>query len=125
SRSGTPALAPENVPWIEDARIGNTGVFVEGAWKPNPKMSIAFGVREDRASARDARASTDDMMPRPNPSKGWTRKASLQSGFLRLEQNLTSNLQWYAGVGHVERMPDYWELFSASTGPVGTVNAFS
>lgn len=32
---------------------------------------------------------------------------------------------WYAGIGHTERFPDYWELFSPKRGPAGSVNAFS
>ncbi len=30
----------------------------------------------------------------------------------------------YAGLGHAERFPDYWELFSPNTGAAGSVNAF-
>ncbi len=28
------------------------------------------------------------------------------------------------GLGHVERFPDYWELFSPGSGPTGSINAF-
>ena len=28
------------------------------------------------------------------------------------------------GLGHVQRFPDYWELFSPGMGPAGSVNAF-
>jgi len=31
---------------------------------------------------------------------------------------------WYAGLGHAERFPDYWELFVSNPGPVGTVQPF-
>ncbi|NBG71301.1 TonB-dependent receptor, partial [Yersinia pestis] len=30
----------------------------------------------------------------------------------------------YVGLGHAERFPDYWELFSPKQGPDGSVNAF-
>ncbi len=45
--------------------------------------------------------------------------------FLRYEQDLADGLTWYAGLGHSERMPDYWELFSPNHGPAGAVNAFT
>lgn len=124
-RSGSPPTAPTQLPWVEDARVANTGVFVEGAWSAIQTLQLAFGARLDHAVVRDMRARTDGMMPRPNPSFGHTRSANLTSGFLRLEYSVTPELQAYAGVGHVERMPDYWELFSASTGPAGSVNAFT
>jgi iron complex outermembrane receptor protein len=64
-------------------------------------------------------------MGRPNPTAGVTRKETLPGGFVRFEQDLKQTpLTWYAGVGHTERMPDYWELFSAGMGPMGAVNAF-
>ncbi|HUH89629.1 MAG TPA: TonB-dependent receptor, partial [Lysobacter sp.] len=46
--------------------------------------------------------------------------------FVRFEQDLGDlPLNWYAGIGHTERMPDYWELFSPDRGPTGSLNAFA
>ena len=57
------------------------------------------------------------MMMMPNPTAG-ERRDSTPSGFLRYEQDL-ENLPatWYVGLGHVQRFPDYWELFSPGMGP--------
>ena len=77
----------------------------------------------DRAEATDARA-TAGMMGMPNPTAGATREETLPAGFLRFEQDLSSGLAWYAGIGRTERMPDYWELFSADMGPMDAANAF-
>ncbi|WP_410961945.1 TonB-dependent receptor domain-containing protein, partial [Salmonella sp. SAL4457] len=30
----------------------------------------------------------------------------------------------YIGLGHAQRFPDYWELFSPDQGPTGSTNAF-
>src|SRR5690606_24480436 len=50
---------------------------------------------------------------------------TLPSGFARYEHDLAdSPTTLYAGLGHVQRFPDYWELFSAGTGPAGAANAF-
>jgi len=78
----------------------------------------------DRATAKDERTSTG-MMAMPNPTAGQERREWLGSGFLRREQDLSANMTWYAGVGHVARMPDYWELFSPTNGPAGAPNAFA
>ncbi|WP_186022037.1 TonB-dependent receptor domain-containing protein, partial [Burkholderia gladioli] len=48
------------------------------------------------------------------------------SGFVRYERDLAAlPVTWYAGIGHAERNPDYWELFSMKRGPAGSINAFS
>ncbi|MGC8160191.1 TonB-dependent receptor domain-containing protein, partial [Salmonella enterica] len=45
--------------------------------------------------------------------------------FVRYEHDLAdSPTTLYAGLGHAERFPDYWELFSPNTGAAGSVNAF-
>ena len=44
---------------------------------------------------------------------------------LGYEHDMSGPLGWYAGLGHAERMPDYWELFSPTRGPAGAPNAFA
>ncbi len=112
------------LPWNVDARFSNLGMFSEitvGAGQPNRWVG---GLRMDRAQATDERA-TIGMMGMPNPTAGRERREWLGSGFLRREQDLSATTTWYAGLGHVARMPDYWELFSADAGPAGAVNAFA
>ncbi len=65
------------------------------------------------------------MMGMPNPTRGQTREEDLAAGFVRWEHGTGKGLGWYAGIGHTERMPDYWELFSATRGPAGAANAFA
>ena len=122
SASGIGAYALQ--PWALDAQVRNSGVFGELAWRTGEGRVVA-GARADRAAARDLRATTG-MMRMPNPTRGQTREETLTAGFARYEHGTAAKgLSWYAGVGHTERMPDYWELFSATRGPVGSVNAFS
>ncbi len=112
-------------PWVQDARLRNLGAFAEATWTAAPGQRVVAGARTDRAEVTDLRASAG-MMQRPNPSFGQTRRDTLPSGFVRYERDIAgSGFGWYAGLGHVERMPDYWELFSANMGPMGAVNAFS
>ena len=67
----------------------------------------------------------DGMGTMPNPTAGHTRRESLQSGFARLQGGGKGALQWVVGLGHNQRMPEYWELFSPNRGPQGAANAFA
>ena len=111
-------------PWSTDARFGNIGVFSEATWAWAERNRVVVGARVDRAEVKDQRR-TSGMMDMPNPTAGATRKETLPGGFLRFEQDAADTpLTWYAGIGHSERMSDYWELFSADRGPMGALNAF-
>ncbi len=113
------------VPFDEDAAFANFGGFAELRWTASPRVRWVGGARLDLASAEDRRTSTSGMMPMPNPTHGETRTATLPSGFGRLEFAARPNVSLYAGVGHSERFPDYWELFSPDQGPAGSANAFA
>ncbi len=119
------------LPWSEDALFRNTGVFAEGSWAVARGQRVVAGARLDRSEVTDTRAtrskmSMGSMVSMPNPTHGQTRRETLPAGFLRYERDIAdSGFGWYAGVGHTERMPDYWELFSPDMGPMGAVNAFA
>lgn len=123
-RSATGRDAYRAQPWSTDARFGNVGVFSEATWTWIERNRLVVGARVDRAEVKDQRG-TAGMMGMPNPTAGATRKETLPAGFLRFEQDaVNAPLTWYAGIGHTERMPDYWELFSADGGPADASNAF-
>lgn len=125
-RSAKGRGAYKSQPWSTDARFTNAGAFTEITWHTATQGRIVGGLRADRATVRDERKTTGSMMPMPNPSAGVRRKETLPAGFLRFEQDMQAfPATWYAGIGHVARMPDYWELFSADRGPVGSVNPFT
>ena len=102
------------MPWADDAEFRNTGVFAEGTWTVAQGRKVVAGARSDLAKVTDRRA-TSGMMAMPNPTFGTTRRETLSSGFLRYEHGAARGFGWYAGLGHAQRMPDYWELFSADT----------
>ncbi len=59
-----------------------------------------------------------------NPTAGETRSDTLASGFARIEREWGGKATTlYAGLGTVERFPDYWELFSDREGPA-SISAF-
>lgn len=127
---GMPYIDADRYSWDKDAVMHNYGVFAEATWSLAERDRLISGARLDRASAKDFRPSFSSMMgmgmPIPNPTAGKTRAETLPSGFVRYEHDLDgSPTTVYAGVGHVQRFPDYWELFSAGlNGPAGSDNAF-
>ena len=112
------------MPWTRDAELRNHGAFAELTFGEDTPRRWVSGLRMDRAQAKDLRLTTG-MMGMPNPTAGQTREETLGSGFLRYERDHGQAWTWYAGLGHAERMPDYWELFSADAGPAGSANAFA
>lgn len=113
-------------PWSKDAVSHNYGLFGEATWYAAERNRLIAGARLDRASAKDYRATQHSgMMSVANPSRGDRREDTLPSGFVRYEHDLAdAPTTLYAGLGHVQRFPDYWELFSPNSGPNGSVNAF-
>ncbi|WP_409315682.1 TonB-dependent copper receptor [Pseudomonas sp. KCJK9016] len=125
-RSGMGIDTYKDQPYTKDADFHNYGVFSEMTWYAADRDRLITGARVDRASAKDFRQTTGSgMMSRPNPTAGDTRADTLPSGFVRYEHDLAdSPTTLYAGLGHAQRFPDYWELFSPKSGPTGSVNAF-
>ncbi|WP_350579087.1 TonB-dependent copper receptor [Pseudomonas sp. HY2-MNA-CIBAN-0224] len=112
--------------WTKDADFHNYGAFAELTWYAAERDRVITGARLDRASAKDFRARLGSgMRSKPNPTQDKTRADTLPSGFVRYEHDMANSpTTVYAGLGHVQRFPDYWELFSPNSGPAGSVNAF-
>ena len=125
-RSGMGIGTYDDVPWDKDAVFHNYGAFGELTWYAADRDRVITGARLDRASVKDYRqTSGSGMMAMPNPTADDTRADTLPSGFARYEHDLAdSPTTLYVGLGHVQRFPDYWELFSPDKGPSGSVNAF-
>ncbi|MET3052957.1 TonB-dependent copper receptor [Pseudomonas alkylphenolica] len=116
-RGGMGIDVHKNMPWTKDADFHNYGVFGELTWYAADQDRLITGARLDRASAKDYRQDS--------PTDGDTRADTLPSGFARYEHDLLDlPATAYVGLGHAERFPDYWELFSPKSGPAGSVNAF-
>ena len=118
----------KSLPWAKDATFHNYGLFGELAWDLSRQQRLIGGARIDRAAAEDEREQLCNMMGmacRSNPTADRERSDTLYSGFLRYEQDLLAMpATWYAGLGHAQRFPDYWELFSAAN-QVGQPTAFA
>ncbi len=117
-RGGMGVDAHRGQAWTQDADFHDYGAFAELTWYATDTDRLVSGARLDRASARDFRQAG---------STGTRERAdSLPSGFMRLEHDLTVlPATAYVGLGHAQRFPDYWELFSPGVGPVGARDAFA
>jgi iron complex outermembrane receptor protein len=114
----------ENKPWIKDAGFSVSSVFVESTWEISPSARIISGLRADFWEAQDFRrtVSTGMMSSATNPTADQTRNKTLPSGFVRLERDFCCAGSLFAGIGHTERFPDYWELFGKESS--STVSSF-
>ncbi|MBM5460984.1 TonB-dependent copper receptor [Pseudomonas sp. P66] len=116
-RGGMGIDVHKDMAWTKDADFHNYGAFGELTWYAADQDRVISGARLDRASAKDYRATS--------ATNGDTRADTLPSGFVRYEHDLTDiAATTYVGLGHAQRFPDYWELFSPKSGPAGSVNAF-
>ncbi|PXW29625.1 TonB-dependent copper receptor [Paraburkholderia caballeronis] len=129
SRAAMGRQSPSDLPWTPSATLSNYGLFSELTWFATDAQQVIAGARLDRAAATDERETAGGRMgmgAMPNPTHDDERTRLLPGGFVRYEQTLRAlPVTWYAGLGHTERFPDYWELFSPTSGPAGAVNAFT
>ncbi|WP_278396783.1 TonB-dependent copper receptor [Acinetobacter venetianus] len=97
------AMPSMNSPYAEDLKFQSYGAFSEWTYAFDPDQKLVAGARVDQVKI-------------DNLENGKDRKDTLPSGFIRIEKNLPEHgLKTYAGLGYVERTPDFWELYSTST----------
>ncbi|MDY1547860.1 TonB-dependent copper receptor [Luteibacter sahnii] len=128
-----------DLPRDRDARMSTIGTFAEATWRLDATSRLITGGRADRAHARGYTLASDDsgmgmgdmdvggmdmgMGMGASATTAASRSNWLPSGFVRYEHDLAAMPgTFYAGVGHVERFPDYWELFGGHV--AGDVDGF-
>ncbi|MCU4435067.1 TonB-dependent copper receptor [Acinetobacter bereziniae] len=103
----SPTMPSMNVAFKEDMRFQSYGAFGELGYQFNDAYKLVTGARVDQVKI-DALKLNDQ------------RKETLPSAFIRLESQYPDhNAKSYIGLGYVERVPDYWELFSTAHGNTG------
>ncbi len=91
--------------WTRDADFHSYGLFGELTRDLPDERRLIGGARLDHVQTGDSRLT--------GPSSGDSRSDNLPSGFMRYEQDLQIfPATVYVGLGHTQRFPDYWELFS-------------
>jgi iron complex outermembrane recepter protein len=112
---------------VQDAAFTQYGFFTEGTYTVAAGRRLVAGARLDEWKASDPRptVAVSMMSTAANPSAGRTRRSDLFSGFARYEHDLagaTGPATLYAGLGRVQRFPDYWELIKNES--LTSVSAF-
>ena len=96
-----------NMPLATNMKFHSYGAFGELTYQFNDAYKLVTGARIDQVKI-DALQLNDE------------RKETLPSAFIRLENQYPElNAKSYIGLGYVERVPDYWELFSTAHGNTG------
>ena len=98
-RSGSLMSPYQNKARVGDMDFESYGAFGELSYAFNDQHKLVTGARVDQAKIDNLATNTE-------------RKETLPSGFIRIESELAEHVKTYAGLGYVERVPDYWELFS-------------
>ena len=111
-RKTTDGVSYQNLPRMTDMEFQSIGAFGELIYDLGNDNQFVTGLRLDQVDV-DAIQSNQ------------SRQQLLPSGFLRFENIHPEHEdgKTYIGLGYVERMPDYWELFSPKSGN-GNTNTF-
>lgn len=124
SASNEPVSSYRGQRRVQDATFANLGFFGELTQGIGQRHRAIGGLRLDRWTGQDDRARVSIGMSgqMTNPTAGARRHETLVSGFGRYEAEAGAGATLYAGVGHAERFPDYWELISKES--MGAISAF-
>lgn len=104
-RNGNLMTAYHNKPRIKDMEFQSIGGFGELSYEVSDNHKLVSGLRLDQVKVEAVESNQE-------------RKKTLPSAFLRFENQHPDHDdgKTYMGIGYVERMPDYWELFSPKSG---------
>lgn len=116
-----------------DMEFSRYGIFGEVTRYLSQDNKVVGGLRFDQHKVVDGRKciatwACKNLLPVPtlgqnNDTRYMSRTATLASGFARYESGILNGAGiYYAGFGHAERFPDYWELVSDAI-PVGSPRA--
>lgn len=87
--------------FIKDARYENYGLFGQISWYASSDNTLIAGARLDHTQMTHVSGQEKK------------RTDTLPAGFMRIEHQFAGDeAMVYAGLGYVERFPDYWELLS-------------
>jgi iron complex outermembrane receptor protein len=126
------AMPYEAMRRVDDAKYRQRGVFGEATFAAAPGRTWVGGLRLDRWTVDDERATVRaGMTTVPNSTAAATDEDWLSSGFVRYEHGLgraagegADDTVLFAGLGYAERVADYWERFGNDRQGETTNSAF-
>ncbi|MCV2215845.1 TonB-dependent copper receptor [Thauera sp. Sel9] len=93
----------------KDIGFERQGLFGEASYVLDDIRRVVAGLRVDEHEVHDYRPAS--------ATRGMSVDKTLKSGFGRYEADFAEGAgTWYAGVGYVERFPDFWEFMRADSG---------
>ncbi|MDR1941454.1 MAG: TonB-dependent copper receptor [Endomicrobium sp.] len=93
----------KNKSFVKDIGYDKYALFSELTTNLDELNKIVSGIRFDLTNSHDFRSGS--------VTDGKTKSAFLPSAFARFEKTIADTpFLWYAGLGHTQRFPDYWEL---------------
>ncbi|MDR1195651.1 MAG: TonB-dependent copper receptor [Endomicrobium sp.] len=93
----------KNKSFVKDMSYNKYGIFGELRTDLDELNKIVSGIRFDFNQVDDFRAAS--------VTGGETKSSFLPGIFARFEETVGDTpFSWYAGIGHSQRFPDYWEL---------------
>lgn len=96
-----------DMPLATNMKFQSYGAFGELGYQWSENSKLVTGARLDQVKIEALKLNDD-------------RSETLPSGFIRVEnQHPEHDAKSYIGLGYVERVPDYWELFSTAHGNSG------
>ncbi|GAA5632147.1 TonB-dependent receptor [Acinetobacter sp. NRRL B-65365] len=97
------AMPDHNLPFSNDLKFQSYGAFSEWTYNIDANQKWVAGARVDQVKIDSLK-------------NGKNRSDTNPSGFIRIEKTLPEHgVKTYAGLGYVERTPDFWELYNTST----------
>ncbi|WP_300441517.1 TonB-dependent copper receptor [Zoogloea sp.] len=114
SASGAAVASYDSKARTADMRFFTWGVFGELSHELDAANRLIGGLRVDFTKAQDQRSG--------RTTSGVTDNDTLKAGFLRWENAFAPTTTLYAGLGHTERAPDYWERAKSpdTSSPLGS-----
>jgi len=120
------------MPRVQDAGFEQYGAYSEATFRHVPGRQWVAGLRLDRWTVEDHRATVGRGMmgSMPNATAGAKDRDWLTSAFVRYEHNVEmpatpeGELLLFAGLGRAERIADYWERFGSNRQSPTTNSAF-
>ncbi|WP_218208542.1 TonB-dependent copper receptor [Acinetobacter sp. F9] len=112
-RNGSLMTPYQNQSRTKDMEFQSVGAFGELSYQLSDNNKLVSGLRLDQVNVEAVESNQE-------------RKETLPSAFVRFENTHPEHDdgKTYIGLGYVERMPDYWELFSPKSGN-GDLNTFN
>lgn len=100
----------KNMPYLNNQKFKNWGIFIETEWFMNDHQKLVAGYRYDRNEAKYDTDFSKNLSVDPDLR---SQRHHLNSAFIRYEHTI-EDWKLHAGYGIAQRSPDFWERSKTS-----------